>query len=190
MRCSHTGKFSDVPCIPLPLFRGTVDVDSRDLTRRLHGFPEDCIYPLLEVQYDAATGNFSNVPGVSTSISNLGGQLCAPIPYEPLFIAAQAIGYTIGENLCLSSLCCSDAVASFPACIRLSAGQLSVSIPYKPLSGHGCTIGDPDSLCEHHHVISDGGGQLCLLLPCEPWFIAAQTISHTIIEPVSARQDC
>lgn len=65
---------------------------------RLHGFPEDCIYPLLEVQYDAATGNFSNQPGVSTSVSDFGGQFCAYIPYEPLFIAAQAIGYTFGAH--------------------------------------------------------------------------------------------
>ena len=66
------------------------------MLHRLHGFPEDCIYPLLEVQYDAATRSFSNVPGVTTKVSNFGGQLCAPIPYEPLFLAAQAIGYTVG----------------------------------------------------------------------------------------------
>ena len=69
----------------------------RKLGCRLHGFPEDCIYPLLQTAYDAEAGTFSNPPGVTTSISDFGGQFCAPIPYEPLFVAAQAVGYTIGE---------------------------------------------------------------------------------------------
>ena len=64
---------------------------------RLHGFSEDCIYPLLETPYDEATSSFSNLPGVTTSISDFGGQFCAPIPYEPLFVAAQAVGYTFGK---------------------------------------------------------------------------------------------
>ncbi|KAK9790512.1 hypothetical protein WJX73_002664 [Symbiochloris irregularis] len=64
----------------------------------VEGFPESCIYPLLQMQYDAANGGFSNAPGVNTSIFDFGGQFCAPIPYEPLFAVAQAIGYTTGKD--------------------------------------------------------------------------------------------
>ena len=67
-------------------------------TCRLEGFPESCIYPLLQMRYDAATGAFANAPGVTTHIADFGGQFCAPIPYEPLFAVAQAIGYTSGKD--------------------------------------------------------------------------------------------
>lgn len=68
---------------------------------RLAGFPEACIYPLLQMQFDAGAGTITNAPGVSTSIYDFGGQFCAAIPYEPLFAIAQAIGYTAGQ-LCSS----------------------------------------------------------------------------------------
>ena len=78
-------------------------LNSRCMLGRLEGFPEACIYPRLQMQFDAATGTFANAPGVNTSISDFGGQFCAPIPYEPLFVVAQAIGYTSGWQLLLSN---------------------------------------------------------------------------------------
>ena len=53
------------------------------------------------MQYDAGTNTFANTPGVNTSIFDFGGQFCAPIPYEPLFAVAQAIGYTSGATCLL-----------------------------------------------------------------------------------------
>lgn len=66
----------------------------------LEGWPENCIYKLLEIQYDPEESEFSerfsSQPGVNVTLPDFGSSLCAPIPYEPTYLFYQAVGYTIG----------------------------------------------------------------------------------------------
>ena len=68
----------------------------------LEGWPESCIYKLLELQYDPEMEDFNNrfssQPGVNTSLSDFGSTLCAPIPYEPMYLFFEAVGYTVGMS--------------------------------------------------------------------------------------------
>lgn len=61
------------------------------------GFPESCVYPLIQMQYDAGTGAFSNAPGVQTSVYNFGSPDCSPFLYNDLTTVAEAVGYTAGQ---------------------------------------------------------------------------------------------
>ena len=63
---------------------------------RLYGFPQSCIYPLLTVQHNGGM-NFSNPPGVSSSIKNFGDPSCAPIPYVPMYAFLEGLGYQPGQ---------------------------------------------------------------------------------------------
>lgn len=86
-------------------------------TCSLEGWPESCIYKLLAFQYNSDEEDFnqrfSSQPGVNTTLPDFGSTLCAPIPYEPMYLFFEAVGYTVGERLLSleASACCSACFA-------------------------------------------------------------------------------
>lgn len=49
------------------------------------------------MQYDDATGEFANAPGVNTSVYDFGSPDCTPFLYDDLKAVAEAVGYTPGQ---------------------------------------------------------------------------------------------
>ena len=54
---------------------------------------------MLELSYDANSQKFSSQHGVSTTVADFGSTSCAYIPYEPMYLYLEALGYTTGEQI-------------------------------------------------------------------------------------------